>query len=257
MYFSQKFLIRVGAAVLAFGLAQTAFVPVASAQGIFTFKGKSYNRGDLPIAEQNNLFEAEEENFTRVQGIVDNTLISMHVAELAAKSGKSTAAVEEELFKVAEPTDKDAKDWYEANKARIPYPFDKIQNDVKQLLKGEKQREKRTQLVDKLKKDGGFTMHVARPTAPSVQVAFEGHPMKGNATAKVTIVEFADYQCPHCKAAAEAMKKVFDKYKDKIRFYFIDFPINPSGISTKVAEAAYCAKAQNKYWEFHEKAYEQ
>jgi protein-disulfide isomerase len=65
----------------------------------------------------------------------------------------------------------------------------------------------------------------------------------------VTIVEFADYQCPHCKIAAESLKKVTEKFKGKVRLVFMDYPINPSGISRAVAEASHCALEQGKFWE--------
>jgi protein-disulfide isomerase len=89
-----------------------------------------------------------------------------------------------------------------------------------------------------------------------LQIQTEGFPRKGKDDAKVTIVEFADYQCPHCKIAAESLKKVSEKFKNKVRLVYIDYPINPSGVSRAVAEASHCADEQGKFWDFHYKAFE-
>jgi protein-disulfide isomerase len=110
--------------------------------------------------------------------------------------------------------------------------------------------------LEKVKKSKKFTLNLQKPEAPVVDVKFEGFPAKGKDGAKVTIIEFADYQCPHCKVASESFKKVTEKFKDKVKFVYLDFPVNPSGISKVVAEGSHCAEEQGKFWDYHYKAFE-
>ena len=81
-------------------------------------------------------------------------------------------------------------------------------------------------------------------------------PVVGNQSAKVSLVEFSDYQCPFCgrhftQTEGQLKKEYFDT--GKVKFYYRDFPltqIHPG--AEKGAEAARCAGDQSKYWEFHD-----
>ncbi|MEZ5449825.1 MAG: thioredoxin domain-containing protein [Thiolinea sp.] len=84
----------------------------------------------------------------------------------------------------------------------------------------------------------------------------EGLPAKGPEDAKVVLVEFADYQCPHCKHAGDALKPIAEQFKDDLRIVYADFPINRSGVSRKVAEGAACAFQQDKFWEYNALAFD-
>ena len=79
----------------------------------------------------------------------------------------------------------------------------------------------------------------------------------GNPASKVTIVEFGDYQCPACGAAHPIVKKVLEDNKGKVYFVFRNYPL--ANIHTNARTAAYFAEAaseQGKFWEMHDKLYE-
>lgn len=74
----------------------------------------------------------------------------------------------------------------------------------------------------------------------------------GPKAALVTIVEFADYQCPYCNAAVEPVKVLLSKYSDSIRFIYRHFPLEMHSDAFQAAEAAECAGEQGRFWEMHE-----
>jgi len=85
-------------------------------------------------------------------------------------------------------------------------------------------------------------------------------PALGSDDAKVTIVEFGDYQCTWCHRWHEGTKgTLMADYVEtgKVRFLFKDFPINDLSdrASSLAAEASYCAADQGKYWEYHDEVY--
>jgi len=94
--------------------------------------------------------------------------------------------------------------------------------------------------------------------APSISNA---HAL-GNESAKITLVEFGDYQCTFCKRFHVNTKElVLHNFVEtgKIRFLFKDYPINdisPTNSSTLAAEASYCAADQHRYWEYHDELYD-
>ncbi len=79
----------------------------------------------------------------------------------------------------------------------------------------------------------------------------------GPADAKVTIVEFSDYQCPACLTAHNNLKQVLPEFEGKVRFVYRNFPlytIHPNAIIA--AEAALAAGEQGKFLEMHDKLFE-
>lgn len=71
---------------------------------------------------------------------------------------------------------------------------------------------------------------------------------------KVTLVEFADFECPACAYAHPMVKKVIEDYKDKITFVYRNFPLHMN--SNLAINAAEAAGAQGKFWEMHDKLFE-
>ena len=90
-------------------------------------------------------------------------------------------------------------------------------------------------------------------------VSVDDDPVLGNAKAKVTIIEFGDYQCPVCRLFwREIEPRLKKQYVDtgKVKLVFRDFPIqqiHPE--ATIAAMAAQCAADQGKYWEYHDKVF--
>ena len=237
-------------------LATMGFASLASAETLFTLGGKSWTKAELSPAQQQQMYDIDHERFEKMQRFVDDVIFNMWLNDEVKRTGSTRAKVEEDFTKVKEASDKEAKDWFDKNKDRIPYPFEQIKGEIKKLLANEKIQEKRTKVVADYKKKNNFSPAATEPAAPVVQIASDGFPSMGPATAKVTIVEFADYQCPHCKMAADALKKVMGKMKDRVRLVYMDFPINPSGISLTVAHGAVCADEQKKFWEYNAKAFD-
>jgi protein-disulfide isomerase len=77
-------------------------------------------------------------------------------------------------------------------------------------------------------------------------------PHKGPADAPVKIVEFADFECPHCKMASAMMDELAKKYGDEVAIYFKQFPLGSHGHSNLAARAAIAAQEQDKFWPMHD-----
>ncbi len=84
-------------------------------------------------------------------------------------------------------------------------------------------------------------------------VPVDDDPMLGNKNAPITIVEFSDYQCPFClRWHQDVFSKLEEKYGDKVRLVYRDFPLSEIHPQAEpAAEAADCAGEQDKYWDYH------
>ena len=87
-----------------------------------------------------------------------------------------------------------------------------------------------------------------------IKIAETDH-IKG--TGQIEIVEFSDFQCPACGAAYAEIKKSFSQYESKVKFVYKHFPlIQIHKFAWKAAEASECAADQNRFWEYHDKLFE-
>ena len=84
-----------------------------------------------------------------------------------------------------------------------------------------------------------------------------GDQVYGDKSSKVVLIEYGDFQCPGCGGAFPQLKTIKETYKDKIAFIFRNFPlttIHPNALAASTAAEA--AGLQGKFWEMHDKLYE-
>jgi protein-disulfide isomerase len=81
-------------------------------------------------------------------------------------------------------------------------------------------------------------------------------PMKGNPSARVTLIEFADYECPHCKRFQPVLHQIMDEFRSDVKLYFKHYPLPQHTNARLAAEAAVAAQKQGKFWQFQDKLWE-
>jgi len=89
------------------------------------------------------------------------------------------------------------------------------------------------------------------PRTPRIDIS--GAPSKGGAAARVTVVEFVDYECPHCKHAQTLLRQLIEEYPSDVKVYFKHFPLSSHTNSRLAAEAAVAAAKQSKFWPYNDK----
>ena len=88
------------------------------------------------------------------------------------------------------------------------------------------------------------------------EIVIEGRPTYGNERAPVTVVVFADFECPHCRAEAPVLKKTIDQYRGRAKLVFKHFPISGHVRARPAALATMAAHAQGRFWEMAEQVFE-
>ena len=96
------------------------------------------------------------------------------------------------------------------------------------------------------------------PSPSAVKVSIDDDAVLGDENAKVTMIEFSDYECPFCgRHFEQTYPQIKKEYIDtgKVKLVFRDFPLSFHPQAQKAAEAAECAGEQGKYFEMHDKLY--
>jgi protein-disulfide isomerase len=198
------------------------------------------------------LYDARKEALDRM---VDDYLLQQ-----AAKKDKLSVAdylkreVDDKV--AAEVNDAVAKKFYDDNKDKIPAlktagSYDKIKDRLVAALRQRDAEEQHEQLMARLRKNSGAKI-LLEPPRINVNLSATGHPTLGPNDAPVKVIEFADFQCPFCKRSEDAVKAIRQKYGDRVQLVFMDFPLSFHPHAMPAANAARCAAAQGKFWQYHD-----
>lgn len=105
----------------------------------------------------------------------------------------------------------------------------------------------------------GTTTAVPAPEAPGREAAHRipsgSSPRKGPQNAAVTVVEFADFQCPFCQQNAGLVHKLVQEFPNDVEVVFKNFPLGKHTQAVDAARAAWAANQQGRFWEMHDAIY--
>ncbi len=98
--------------------------------------------------------------------------------------------------------------------------------------------------------------HMQSQEAPvledAIAIPTAGAPSLGPEKAKITLVEFSDFQCPYCAVAAPVLSALLKDYPDQVKLIFKQYPLEIHNQAALAAAAALAAKKQGKFWEMHD-----
>lgn len=219
-------------------------------------------RTQLSGGEAQKLYEAEMQVYNAAEQILIQRYISNFFDKL--KTERKLASAEEaqsqyvsDKVKVTDAEVNSFLDEQKGNPALQRIPENQRAGQVRGYLEGRAREGVFRQLIDEAKNSGTIRVALRRPAEPKIDVDDGGNYFVGPKDAKVTIVEFADYQCPFCARMVPTLQEVVEQYKGKVRWVYRDLPlreIHPEALPAAVA--ANCAGAQGKYFEMHHALFE-
>lgn len=187
---------------------------------------------------------------------VTRARVDQAVLELEAKK-RGLPAVEdllkaEVIDKTAPPTEAEIQEAYAQLQRQLRgRPLEEVRSQVESMVVRKKQADRQEVLLAELRQQYGVHIALPYPDVPRFAVSADDDPALGPADAPVTIIQFAEYQCPYCGKANATLKEIEKAYAGKVRFVFRDFPLGFHEYAIPAAIAANCAAPQGKYWEVH------
>jgi protein-disulfide isomerase len=136
-------------------------------------------------------------------------------------------------------------------------PAEHINPQVREKIKNYLEIERKKEAVDKWLAEqtskSPVEVYIPKPRRPTFPVEVGNAPFAGDKDAKVTIVEFSDFQCPFCAKGADLLKKVKQKYGNKVKISFKQFPLPFHNHAEQAAVASLCANEQSSdlFWKMH------
>ncbi len=111
--------------------------------------------------------------------------------------------------------------------------------------------------------NSGAAPSAAQPAAVAPQPTVVGDPapvsktdhIRGDANAKVTLIEYSDFQCPYCSKFKATVDQLLKDYQGKIRLVYRHYPLSFHPQAMPAANAAECASEQGKFFEYHDQLF--
>jgi protein-disulfide isomerase len=192
------------------------------------------------------------------KGALDEIISDMLIQQAAKARGVTNEQyMQAEVGKrIKSVTDADVVAFFEQNQAQMQgRPLADVAPVIRRYLDEQQRTSAQQAVIAELRKSGPPIRLTFEPPRLEVAVAPDDA-SQGPATAPVTIIEFSDFQCPFCQRVAPTLKQVREKYGDRVRIVWKDFPltsIHPQAF--KAAEAGNCAREQGKFWEYHDRLF--
>ncbi|GIW39649.1 MAG: oxidoreductase [Candidatus Binatia bacterium] len=238
-----------------FGWAATGVALAAGAattEVVATVAGEKISRAELEEHVRPSLNEIENARYRVLREGLEE-LVGKKLLEVEARRrGVSVEDLlrEEVEKKVSPPSDAEVRALYEENKESFgETPFETLEPRLADYLREERAERRKSEFLSELKKRHATELYLDPPRYP---VSVAGRPWRGAETAPVTIVEFADYECPFCKRAEPTVRKVLSEYGDRVRFVYRHYPLPFHAHARAAARASLCAGEQGKFWEYHD-----
>ncbi len=137
-------------------------------------------------------------------------------------------------------------------------PKDQVNPEIRERIKQFIEMDAKKGAVEKWlalqTKNTPVEVYIPKPARPVFEVNVGEAPFKGASDAKVTIVEYSDFQCPFCSKAAVIVTELEKKYGKKIKIAFKNYPLPMHSQARMASEAALCANEQNVkfFWKMHD-----
>ncbi|AAN49337.1 thioredoxin domain-containing protein [Leptospira interrogans] len=223
-----------------------------SPDGVVEINGKNYTIKDVEKENPRIARKFYSETNDRLYRVLSE-FASKKVVSLAAKERNVS---EKELLEpsVSAPSIEEMRAVYEQYKnspALKGKSFDQVKAEIENHLISQKKEEARNNFFGQLRNQYNISVKVKElPPLRDNTILAGNNPSIGPENAKVTVIEFSDFECPFCKRSQSVNSQLREKYKDQIRWVFRDYPLSfhPNAMFAHIA--ANCSASQGKYWEF-------
>jgi protein-disulfide isomerase len=213
---------------------------------------------DVDAKLGNNLAQLQQQIFALRQKQLDTMIDQKLLEDESAKRGITISALvkQEITSRVTTATSEEAEKFFQENSAKLKGDFKSLEEQIKNFLTAQRVQVRQKEYLKSLRAAAKIDVSLPRPPTYRSEVSAEGAPVRGDANAPVTIVEFSDFHCPYCRKVQPVLDELRAKYGAKVKLVYRDFPLdNLHPQARAAAEASHCAIEQGKFWEFHDRVF--
>ena len=215
--------------------------------------GHKFTRADLEQKKAARLLQARNQLYLAEREALNQFIDEQLLEEKAQAEHLSVEQLVQRdiVSHITDPTADQLEVYYEGMGTEEPFATvrDKILSHIHELRVSKARAEYLKDLRNQ------YSVLITLPP-PSAEVSLDGAMMRGSRGAPITLIEFADYECPYCQQIHADLKKLLQQFDGKMAFAFKDCPLPMHRLAAKAAEAARCSGDQGAFWEYHDLLFE-
>jgi protein-disulfide isomerase len=184
--------------------------------------------------------------------LIDNLLLE----QAAGKRGMSVDAYLHDKVESITISSAEVDRAYNASRDQFPGSLGaEVKYRIRRTLEDNARASALKNLIGSLRQEARITNALTSNIRAILQAAAHEGPSAGNADAPVSIIEFSDFQCPFCRAAQPALKRIRERWGGQVRHVFKHFPLEQHQHAMQAARATLCAGRQDQFWAMHDKIF--
>ncbi len=155
-------------------------------------------------------------------------------------------------------SDEEVEAAYAKSRHRFPAMLEsEVKYRIRRELEDNRRSETLKRLVSKLRRSGKVeNFHLERARS-RIDLQPQAGPSLGPAGARLTIVEFSDFECPFCRKLQPILRRVLKRWPKEVRLVYKHLPLERHRHAFGAAKATVCADKQGLFWEFHDALYQE
>ncbi|HWW62010.1 MAG TPA: thioredoxin domain-containing protein [Thermoanaerobaculia bacterium] len=244
--------------VFILGICDLARGETATSQSnvVATVNGRAITEEQVDAAAGADLFALEEKIYNLRKSTLEALIVEAAIADAArAKQLNSTQLKNTLLPADMQVADSEVDAEYQNNREGLAHMSAeeaklRIRLDLESRARLEQYKKAVAAIVA-----GAVIERRLRPPVPPEAVVRVSGPLRGNPKAPVTIVEYSDFECPFCREANPALKKLLSDYGDRVALIYKHLPLPNHPHAFKAAQASVCAGEQGRFWEYHDRLF--
>ncbi|WPU64520.1 DsbA family protein [Peredibacter starrii] len=213
---------------------------------------------ELADGIESDLFEAETKVFEIKFARLKSLLLQKYMDKDPRKKGISNDEfLEKYIAKEVVISDKEIDAFIKDQNIPAEHINPQVREKIKNYLEMERKKEAVDKWIAEQTKKDPVEVYIPKPRRPTFPVEVGNAPTTGAKDAKVTIIEFSDFQCPFCAKGADILKEIKKKYGNKVLVAFKNFPLPFHNHAEQAAVAGLCANEQGSdyFWKMHDEMF--
>ena len=234
------------------------FIYKKSPDGSLAFK-----TGDISVTQDEFMQGIEGALYTarmRVHDLKMERLRAILLDKMIERDPNKKDLTKEQFFEKYVTTDiavsdKEIEDFVKERQIPEASVNDTLKDRIKSFLEANKEKKAVEKWLDGLLAKNPIEIYFEKPQRPVFNVEIGDAPFSGGVGAKVTIVEFSDFQCPYCAQGSKRLEEVKKKYGNRVKVVFKNFPLPSHPDAFLAAEAGLCAQemeGNGAFWRLHD-----
>jgi protein-disulfide isomerase len=225
---------------------------------IAVINGRKISKSEVDALMASQIQALEQKIYEMRSRSLETLINKLLLEEEATRRGVSLEVLRRQFIAGVKVEEKEVEEAFNDNLSRYgPPPVSELEakERIRATIESQKRSEALSKAIIELRGKSKIELYLKAPELLKVEIDKNG-PSLGAESAPITIAVFSDFQCQYCKKVNDTLKQVVQSHGNNVRILYKYLPLPNHPQSFKASQAAFCAAAQNRFWQYHDLLFE-